>query len=402
MTILEMMEKRKKAWEAAKNFAESHRTENGTMSDEDYGTYQNMEKEISDFTREIQRMQREEQMEQALSQPVNAPLTGKPMKAGEPEEKTGRASDQYRRDMITALRTNFRQVSNLLQEGVDSDGGYLVPEEYDSRLVDVLTENNIMRTLGHKLTTSGLHKINITATKPAALWVEEGGQLTFSDATFGQITIDAYKLAVGVKITNELLYDNAFNLESYIIQEFGKALGNAEEDAFLNGDGNKKPLGLFHADGGATADVTTGTIGKIDADDILNLIYALKRPYRKNAKFIMNDATIAEVRKLKDKNGAYMWQPALTLDEPDRLMGYPIYTSAYAPVIKAGDPAIAFGDFSYYNIADRGTRSFQELKELYAETDVTGFIAKERVDGKLILPEAVHLLTVKASASSGN
>ena len=116
----------------------------------------------------------------------------------------------------------------------------------------------------------------------------------------------------------------------------------------------------------------------------------------------MNDATIAEVRKLKDKNGAYMWQPALTLDEPDRLMGYPIYTSAYAPVIKAGDPAIAFGDFSYYNIADRGTRSFQELKELYAETDVTGFIAKERVDGKLILPEAVHLLTVKASASSGN
>ena len=292
MTILEMMEKRKKAWEAAKNFAESHRTENGTMSDEDYGTYQNMEKEISDFTREIQRMQREEQMEQALSQPVNAPLTGKPMKAGEPEEKTGRASDQYRRDMITALRTNFRQVSNLLQEGVDSDGGYLVPEEYDSRLVDVLTENNIMRTLGHKLTTSGLHKINMTATKPAALWVEEGGQLTFSDATFGQITIDAYKLAVGVKITNELLNDNAFNLESYIIQEFGKALGNAEEDAFLNGDGNHKPLGLFHADGGATADVTTGTIGKIDADDILNLIYALKRPYRKNSAFIMNDQII--------------------------------------------------------------------------------------------------------------
>ena len=398
MTILEMIEKRKKTWEAAKNFAESHRTENGTMTDEDYGTYQNMEKEISDFTREIQRMQREEQMEQALAQPVNSPLTSKPMRNDEPEEKTGRASAQYKRDMITALRTNFKQVSNILQEGVDSDGGYLVPEEYDSRLVDVLTENNIMRTLGHKLTTSGLHKINMTATKPAALWVEEGGQLTFSDATFGQITIDAYKLAVGVKITNELLYDNAFNLESYIIQEFGKALGNAEEDAFLNGDGNKKPLGLFHADGGATADVTTGTVGKIDADDVLNLTYPLNRPYRKNAKFIMNDATIAEIRKLKDKNGAYMWQPALTLDEPDRLLGYPIYTSAYAPTLKAGDPAIAFGDFSYYNIADRGTRSFQELKELYAETDVTGFIAKERVDGKLILPEAVHLLTVKKSS----
>lgn len=225
--------------------------------------------------------------------------------------------------------------------------------------------------------------------------MEEGGQLTFSDATFDQITIDAYKLAVGVKITNELLYDNAFGLESYIINEFGKALGNAEEDAFLNGDGNKKPLGLFHKNGGATADVTTSAAGKIDTDDILNLIYALKRPYRKEAKFIMNDATIAEIRKLKDNNGAYLWQPSVTLNEPDRLLGYPIYTSAYAPAIKAGDPAIAFGDFSYYNIADRGTRSFQELKELYAETDITGFIAKERVDGKLILPEAVYLLTVK-------
>ena len=118
MTILEMMEKRKKAWEAAKNFAQSHRTENGTMTDEDYATYQNMEKEIADFTREISRMQREEQMEQTLSQPVNAPLTGKPMKAGDPEEKTGRASDEYRLDMLTALRSNFKKVSNLLQEEI--------------------------------------------------------------------------------------------------------------------------------------------------------------------------------------------------------------------------------------------------------------------------------------------
>ena len=298
-------------------------------------------------------------------------------------------------DMLKAIRSNFKQITNLLQEGVDTDGGYLVPEEYDKRLIDVLTENNIMRTLGTKITTSGLHRITVTATKPAALWVEEGGKIPFDDATFGQITIDAFKLAVGVKITNELLYDSMFPLENYIIEQFGKAIGNAEEDAFLNGDGKKKPLGIFHKDGGAISDVTTAGAA-ISSDDIISLVYALGRPYRQKAKFIMNDQTIAIIRKLKDGNGNYMWQPSIKEGEPDRLLGYPIFTSAYAPLVEAGKPAIAFGDFSYYNIADRGTRSMQELTELYAETDTTGFIAKERVDGKLILPEAVHLLTIKA------
>ena len=142
--------------------------------------------------------------------------------------------------MEKAEPSNFRNISNVLQEGVDSDGGYLVPEEYDSRLIDVLEEENIMRSLATTITTSGQHKINIAATKPAAAWIEEGGALSFGDATFDQIYLDAYKLHVAIKVTEELLYDNAFNLESYIITQFGKALGNAEEDAFLNGDGKGK------------------------------------------------------------------------------------------------------------------------------------------------------------------
>lgn len=394
--LMELMEKRNEAWEGAKAFVESRRNDDGLLSEEDANTYEEMEKKVRDYGTEIERIRSMEEIENELNKPVNTPIMTRPeKKKEETPEKKGRASDQYKTDMIRAIRSNFKQITDLLQEGVDTDGGYLVPEEYDSRLVDVLEENNIMRGLATKLTTSGLHRINLTATKPAALWVEEGGQMPFDDATFNQISIDSYKLAVGVKITNELLYDNAFGLESYIIEQFGKALGNAEEDAFLNGDGNKKPLGLFHKNGGAKADVTTAAASAISSDDILNLIYALGRPYRQKAKFIMNDQTIAELRKLKDNNGAYLWQPALTEGEPDRLMGYEVLTSSYAPVIKAGDPAIAFGDFSYYNIADRGTRSFQELSELYAETDTTGFLAKERVDGKLILPDAVHLLTVK-------
>ena len=389
MTILELREKRNKAWEAAKAFLESHRTEKGTLTAEDDATYTQMEQEINDLGKEIARLERQEALEAELNRPVNQPLTSKPGSSRGEEPKTGRASDEYRKAMLDAFRSNFKRVSNILQEGVDADGGYLVPEEYDRRLIDTLSEENIMRRLATIITTSGEHKINIAATKPAASWIEEGGALTFGDATFSQILLDAHKLHVAIKVTEELLYDNAFNLEGYILDQFGKALGNAEEDAFLNGDGTVKPLGLFAATGGGTV---AGTLtAAIKSDDMLDLVYALKRPYRKKASFIMNDKTLSSLRKLKDNNGAYIWQPSYQAGEPDRVLGYAVHTSTYAP-----EDAIAFGDYKYYNIGDRGTRSFSELRELFAGNGMIGYVAKERVDGKLILPEAVQILKLKA------
>lgn len=389
MTIQELREKRNTAWNAAKAFLESHRTEKGTLSAEDDATYTRMEQDIADLGKEIARLERREALDAELSKPVGTPLTSKPATGKQPEVKTGRASDEYRKGMLTALRTNFRQVSNILQEGVDADGGYLVPEEYDRRLIDTLSEENIMRRLATTITTSGQHKINIAATKPAAAWIEEGGALTFGDATFDQIWLDAYKLHVAIKVTEELLYDNAFGLENYILDQFGKALANAEEDAFLNGDGNGKPLGLFAAAGGGT--VANTLTAAIKSDDMLDLVYALKRPYRKNAAFIMNDKTLASLRKLKDNNGAYIWQPSYQAGEPDRVLGYAVHTSAFAP-----ENAIAFGDYKYYNIGDRGSRSFSELRELFAGNGMIGYLAKERVDGKLVLPEAVQILKLSA------
>lgn len=392
MTINELREKRNTAWNAAKAFLDSHRTEKGTLTAEDDATYTKMEQDIVDLGKEIARLERQEALDAELSKPVNTPLTSKPATIPSQDTKTGRASDAYKAGMLTALRSNFKQISNVLQEGVDADGGYLVPDEYDHRLVDVLTEENIMRKLGHKITTSGEHKINIAATKPTAAWIEEGGALSFGDATFDQILLDAHKLHVAIKVTEELLYDNAFNLESYIIDMFGKALANAEEDAFLNGSGVGQPLGLFAETGGGTAAISTATL---TADDVIKLVYALKRPYRKNAKFIMNDQTIASIRQLKDNNGAYMWQPSLIAGEPDKLLGYDVYTSPFCPAGK-----IAFGDYSYYNIGDRGTRSFKQLTELFAGNGMIGYVAKERVDGKLILPEAVQILTITGGSKA--
>lgn len=399
MTITEMREKRNKLVGMMDTFLDTHTTDKGTLSAEDDKTYKDMETEVAQLTDSIHRMERREEIEAELSKPTSKPLTGKPMKAdGDKAVKTGRASDEYKKALLQAMRTNFRQISNVLQEGIDPQGGYLVPDEYDKRLIDILTEENVMRTLGTNITTSGEHKINIAATKPAAAWIEEGGTLTFGDATFDQIILDAHKLHVAIKVTEELLYDNAFNLENYILTQFGKALSNAEEDAFINGTGVGQPLGILAETGGAQVGVTSASSTKVTADEIINLVYSLKRPYRKNAVFLANDVCVAELRKLKDNNGQYLWQPSLQAGEPDRVLGYKVYTSPYFPAPTAGGTAVAFGDFSYYNIGDRGTRSFAELKELFAGNGMIGFVAKERVDGKLVLPEAIKLLQMKSGS----
>ena len=383
--ILEMIEKRNKAWEGAKAFVESNKDKDGLLSEEHTKQYQEMENKVLNFSKEIDRLQREEQMEKMMEKPINAPIKEKPRQ--DVEEKTGRARKAYKESMLQALRTNFKQVSNILQEGVDADGGYLVPEEYDARLISVLEEENIIRNLATVITTAGNHKINIAGTRPAAAWIDEGAELKFGDATFKQMLLDAHKLHVAIKVTEELLYDSAFNLEAYINEQFGKALANAEEDAFLNGDGNNKPTGIFHETNGGTF---LEKVSAIKSDDVINLVHALKRPYRKNAVFITNDKTIAQIRKFKDSNGAYIWQPSYQQGEPDKLLGYPIYTSAFAP-----ENAIAFGDFSYYNIGDRGARSFKALTELFAGNGMIGYVAKERVDGKLIVKEAVQILSTQ-------
>lgn len=395
--ITELREKRLKVWEAAKAFLDTHTDADGKMSAEDAACYDKMENEMVELGKSIERFEKQAAIDKAMAQPASKPITNQPTKGT--GIRTGRASVEYREAMLTALRSNFQTVSNVLMEGADAAGGYLVPEEYDRRLIDTLNEENIVRSLATTITTSGEHKINIAATKPSASWIEEGAAITFSDATFDQIIMDAFKLHVAVKVTDELLYDEAFDLESYLIDQFGKALANAEEDAFLNGDGKGKPTGIFHETLGGQYGCTTAT-ANISADDVINLIYTLKRPYRRNASFITNDQTVAAIRKLKDNNGAYIWQPALTGGEPDRILGYEVHTSQYAPVAASGMPVMAFGDYSYYNIGDRGPRSLLPLRELFAGNGMVGYIMKERVDGHLTLPEAVQILKMKGTASS--
>jgi HK97 family phage major capsid protein len=131
-------------------------------------------------------------------------------------------------------------------------------------------------------------------------------------------------------------------------------------------------------------------------DELMDLFYSLKSPYRRNAAFVTNDATVKAIRKLKDNNNQYLWQPSITAGTPDTILNRPVKTSAYVPTIASAAKTIAFGDFGYYWVADRQGRAFKRLNELYAATGQVGFMATQRVDGKLILAEAVKVLQMKA------
>ena len=400
MTILELREKRAKAWEAAKAFLDSHRNEKGVLSAEDDASYSRMEQEITDLGKEISRLERQEAFEKELSQPVNMPLTGRPAAGSLGKEKTGRASDEYRTNFWDMMRskTPMPQVVNALQIGTDSEGGYLVPDEYERTLVEALEEENVFRQLAKVIrTSSGDRKIPVVATKGTASWIDEEGAYLESDDSFGQVSIGAYKVGTMIKVSEELLNDSVFDLEAYISREFARRIGAKEEEAFFTGDGSGKPLGVLAATGGAEIGVTAASATAITADELIDLFYSLKAPYRRNAVWVLNDSTIKAIRKLKDNQGQYLWQPSLTAGAPDLLLGKPVRTSAYMPAIAADAKTVAFGDFSYYWIADRQGRSFKRLNELYAATGQVGFLASQRVDGKLVLPEAIKVLAQKSA-----
>ena len=403
--ILELREKRAKAWDAAKQFLDAKRGADGMLSEEDTATYDKMEQDVMNLGKEIERLERQAAIDAELSKATSTPLTGKPgAKMGKDEvEKTGRASDEYKGSFWNAMRVKapMPSVLNALQEGTDSEGGYLVPDEFERTLVEALEEENVFRTLAHVIrTSSGDRKIPVVASKGTASWVDEEGAYTESDDAFSQVSIGAYKLGTMIKVSEELLADSVFDLEAYISKEFARRIGAREEESFFNGDGKGKPLGILAAAGGAEVGVTAASATAITADEVIDLFYSLKAPYRKNAVWLLNDATVKQIRKLKDTTGQYLWQTSLVAGTPDTILGRPVKTSAFMPTAAAGAKTIAFGDFKYYWIADRQGRTFKKLSELYAANGQVGFMGTQRVDGKLILPEAIKVLQQKSGSAS--
>ena len=399
--IMDLKNKRAQLWEASKKYLEDHRGEDGLVPAEDTANYEKMLDNVKALGDEISRLENQKEIEDMLSAPTSMPVKTAPSEK-KPKNVKPTATDEYSKafwDMITN-RGDQLVVRNDLSVGVDENGGYTVPDEFSSQLLQKLEENNIFRSLATVIrTNSGTHKIPIALDTMEASWIDEGEEIPETDTKFGQTTLSAYKLGTTIKSSNELLHDSAFDLASYIATRFGVAMGTAEEKAFLSGTGEKQPTGILNDTNGAETGVTTSS-ATVSFDDIFDLYYSLRAPYRRNAAFLCNEALMLTLMKLKDNNGNYIWKPSLDIAKPDTILGRPVYTSVYMPEVASGNKAVLFGDYKYYYVADRQARTFKRLNELYARTDQVGFITTQRVDGKLILPEAVKALVIGGSSAA--
>ncbi len=409
--ILELRSKRNTLWEQTKNFLEEHRGENGMVDAASLEQYNKMVADVKTLGDEIQRLEDQMALDAQLSAPTTAPVQNAPTTKKNGTVKPT-ATDTYSKAFWDNMRGNVSMdVRAALSVGEDSNGGYTVPDEFHRQLVESLEENNVFRRLANVIrTSSGTRTIPIAADSGQASWVEEGNAIAESDLTFNVQTLSAYKLACLIRVSNELLNDSAFDIGAHIAKRFGVRFGNAEENAFINGRGASsnptttpsEPTGILTTL--ATPSVTTASAGAISFDDVYKLYYALKGPYRRNAKFLCNETALLQLMLLKDKNDNYIWKPGLEIGKPDTILGHEIATSTYMPSIKgtaadAGKKVLLFGDFNYYWIADRTNRTMKRLNELYAVNDQVGFIGTQRVDGKLILPEAMKVLGMGESAA---
>jgi HK97 family phage major capsid protein len=392
--IMQLREKRNSLWEQTKSFLEEHRGENGLVEASAVEQYNRMAGEVKALGDEIARLEDQAAFDAQLSQPTTHPVTNKPM-SRKAENVIPTATDEYAGAFWNMIRNQGDQfaVRNALSVGEDTEGGYTVPDEFERKLIQALEENNIFRQLATVIrTNSGTRKIPIANDTMEAQWIDEGEEIPETNTRFGQTTLSAYKLGTMIKISNELLHDSAFDLASYIAQRFGVCMGNAEERAFFTGDGDKKPLGILADVGGAELGVTAEAEDIVTFDEIFDLYYSLKSPYRRSAQFVCNETLLLQLMKLKDKNDNYIWKPSLDIAKPDTILGRPIRTSSFMPGIASGEKVLLFGDLKNYWVADRQNRTFRRLNELYARTDQVGFLTTQRVDGRLILPESVKVL----------
>ncbi len=283
-------------------------------------------------------------------------------------------------------------MTNTLREGSDSEGGYLVPDSFERRVVQALTEKNVMRRLGTVIQTEHTLRIPVAKGIGSADWIPEEGVIPVTEGEFDEVKLEAHKVATSIRVSDELLEDSGFDLEEFIISEFAQRIGDAEEEAFIHGDGIAKPLGLIHQ---IDRVVITENAGAISTDDVLELKHAIPPKYRKDAVFLMHDSTLRELFKLRTGDGQYIWYENLKKNIPLSIFSHRVITSPAMPTIENGKAPILFGNFKHFCIGDRKHRRIKRLNEVHAQQGQVAFIMSQRVDAKLLDKNAIAALKVK-------
>lgn len=398
MEIRDLYESRRQLIEQNRLLLDRYDAAGGTLPTDASTEWDTRDADIVAITKRIEREERQlelasverervEQRERAAVDPPPPPVSqAQPTQI---ETRIGTDSPEYLAAYLCMLRGQPYE-RRALEGGVAAEGGNLIPNEWMTRMIEALDEPFIMRGRASVfMTTSGTINLPSVTTKGTAAWTDEEAAYTEDDPAFGNLQFSAYKAARIIKISDELLQDNQYDLEGWIQQEFTRSVGALEETAFVNGDGTAKPTGVVQ---GSTAGPTAASNATIAADEIYDLFHSLPRAHRPRATWVMADGTIKVVRKLKDTTNQYLWQPGMRLGEPDLLLGRPVEASPDMPAIATVAKSVIFGDLSYYYIQDRAGISIQRLNELYAANGQVGFRIQKRTDGKLALATAVYHL----------
>ena len=286
----------------------------------------------------------------------------------------------------------YGSTCNTLREGADGEGGYLVPDTFENRIVKALTEKNVMRRLGTVIQTERTMTFPVAKGIGPADWIPEEGVIPTTAGEFDEVKIEAHKVATSIRVSDELLEDSTFDLDGFIADQFSQRIGDAEEEAFLYGNGLAKPLGLIYQ---LDREVITEKTGEISTDDLLELKHAILPKYRKNAVFLMHDTTLRELFKLRTGNDQYIWYENLKKNHPLAIFGHRVITSPSMPSVDSGKLPILFGDFKHFVIGDRNHRRIKRLTEVHAQQGQVAYIMSQRVDAKLLDRNAVAALKVK-------
>ena len=296
-------------------------------------------------------------------------------------------STAYNREFWNSMKKSG-YYSPELREGLNSETGtYFLPGESAGKFNAALEKENLFRKYATvKQATKGDSNIWTTASNAKVEWVGENGQISMVKLDSNKFEITSHKLAAITTIKTEFISDTGFDIENHIATEFARCFGRVEEDAFITGDGNEKPIGILNSTNGADIGVTSET-SNIVFDDVIKLLFSVKPEYRDNAIWVMSDETALHLRSLKDDSGNYLWR-----DSADTLFGKPVVISNHMPSVESGSKPIAFGDFKYYWVVQRQPLSMKLLAEMYALNDEVGYIGFERLDGKLIRSEAIKVI----------
>lgn len=355
---------------------------------------------ISQLQDEMQK--RIDQLEAKMQRPALGGDEGKP--GVDPERKAALIKYiRYGADKLTdAERQKLREIpeyAKALSSISDPEGGYVADEDFRQQLITKLRDAIYIRQRATVLETSkGSVGFPVFDYDGDAEWTAQNKKISEEDMTnvFGKRNFTPHKLARIFRIPQELIDDAFIDVEGLITEHFSRRFAEIEENAFLNGDGVDKPLGLLQA---GLPNINSGgtSLNSVTADSIFDVIYNIKRQYRSRGVFIMHRHGVKHIRKLKDSSGQYLWQPSLTAGEPPTLAGYPLIESEYMPDVSQspnGKVFCLFGDLSYYWIVDRVDLRVQRLVERYAEFDQVGVKLVKRTDAAPVLKDPFTTLTI--------